>query len=160
MTQCWKLAPCQRPTFTDLRNRLDRILEDSSPADYLTVGPCLPRDVIVASSVEDDDVSVFGSGSKESHRKFRRSVSDCERYVLADSSRAKTTFQAKDRMRRSTLALLPLRVPHRSQDDILLTSASSARRLLSRSSLSTSDPGYDTQKSSVFLAACNSETQL
>ena len=174
MTRCWGAMPCQRPTFTDLRNQLDRLLEECSPVDYLAVSPSLtptPHDVIVESSDDDDadDVSVFGSGFPESPRKLRRSVSDCERYtrhISDDVTLARVLTHARDdkqelQSRRSAIALLPIRIKYRAQDDVIMTSAGSSRRLLSRSSLSTSDPGYETQKSCVTLAAhSNSDTQL
>ena len=39
MRDCWQTHPGDRPSFTELRQRLEAMIEDASPADYLRLCP-------------------------------------------------------------------------------------------------------------------------
>ena len=58
MQQCWQEQPTLRPSFTDLRNQLDVLLEKNSSAEYL----CLDNTYYCTDSDSDDCDSVFMFG--------------------------------------------------------------------------------------------------
>ena len=47
MVACWQLTPSDRPSFTDLKARLDKMLEDSTSEQYLTLNADpIPREEV------------------------------------------------------------------------------------------------------------------
>ena len=62
MAQCWLEDPVKRPTFTQLLNRLDAMLESLSSAQYISFKLDESRDYYRLSTTgSDGDDDVFGS---------------------------------------------------------------------------------------------------
>ena len=184
MCECWLSEPSERPTFTQLRDRLDTMIENYSPVQYMTFDPlpaesnhrsCDDSELINVDIVDDaDDRNIFA-------RPLRRSLSNHETTtsVAAETSgdgdvgvdyshlrwsqlkltNSPVVDERKTRMKGFNLQ--PLRVLQRSQDDVIVTSSSSMQQLLSRSSVTSSDNGYETQKSLLNLTSeLTGETRL
>ena len=171
MQDCWLAEPDKRPSFTQLRDRLDAMIESYSPVQYLSFEPLSETDFKHRSC---DDNELQNDVQHSLDRPLRRSASNRETVSvsLSSSPPSCSTFDNDLRchqLKRQPLikpkskvsALQPLRVWHRSQDDLVMTSSCSMHQLLSRSSGSSSDPGYETQKSWVNLTSeLTGETKL
>ena len=76
MCDCWEAHPRDRPTFTEIRQWLEAILEQLSPADYLSLTMDEAQDYQSSESESDDSVVYNPSRDDIGCPRSARSVSE------------------------------------------------------------------------------------